>query len=118
MSQLTPRELEIIKAASRSAVEEMHHVCHFPEEERKGIHRIVDPDKNRVERLVEIADAANLTGIKSDGHAVIFTVGKQVTIIGEKAVGAVIISVLILTLVGLFLLFGWKPLIALFSQLK
>jgi len=99
-------------------MKEAGHICHFQEGRRKELYELTDKGKNRVKHLIEIADAANLVGIESDGHIVLFSVGRQVTVIGQKAVSAVIVTVLVATIIGIVFIIGWKPLLALFASLK
>ena len=115
---LNKREIAIIEATARAVMKEAGHICHFPEEERKELHELTDEGKSRVKHLVEIADAANLVGIETDGHIVLFSVGKQVTVIGQKAINAFIITILVLAVGGIVIAIGWKPLAAILSGLR
>lgn len=116
MNHLTERELEIVSATAKSVIAEAGHICHFPEDQRKSLHELVE--KDRIPHLVEIADTAEMVGIKADGHAVIFSVGKQVTIIGQKAISWVLITIGVMFVLGLIVIFGWKPLMAVLSAVK
>lgn len=117
-TELTKREHALIDAAAKSILDQVDHKCHFPEEQRRELHELTEPGKERVKHLVEIADSARLVGIKADGHTVIFSVGRQVTIIGQKAIGAVLITILVFTVLGIIVAVGWKPLCALLGVVK
>ena len=110
---LSNREIAMIETTARAVMAEAGHICHFEEDRRKELHELTDEGKQRVDRLIEIADSANLVGIKSDGHVVLFSVGKQVTVIGQKAISAIILTILTVTLIGIVIAIGWKPLCAL-----
>ncbi len=101
---LSERELEIVKETVAQVMKE--HPCFLSDHQQKVALEVLDEEKDRVEHLIQIADAARLVGIESDGHIVLFSVGKQVTIIGQKAIGKLLIGFLILSLFGLFFLFG------------
>jgi len=115
---LNKREIAIIEQTARAVMREAGHICHFPEDRRKELHELTDKGKDRVKHLIEIADAANLVGIETDGHIVLFSVGRQVTVIGQKAISAILISIGVFFVIGLVVLFGWKPLMALFAGLR
>lgn len=115
MPHLTERELELVRETAKVVMKEAGHMCHFDEVERKLAHECLDPSKDRIPHLIEIADAAKLVGIETDGHIVLFSVGKQVTIIGQNVVGRLLVGLLVIIAVGLVFLFGWKPLAAFFA---
>ena len=117
-AHLNPREIAIIEQTARAVMQEAGHICHFDAERRRELHELTDEGKDRVKHLIEIADAANLVGIESDGHIVLFSVGRQVTVIGQKAISAILITVLIFAVVGIVLAVGWRPLCALIAALK
>jgi len=105
---LSEREAELVEITALAVMKEAGHICHFPEKQRKGLHELTDEGKDRVKHLVEIADAANLVGIETDGHIVLFSVGRQVTIIGQKAIGMIIKWILILIAIAIIIIFGWR----------
>ena len=116
MPALTNRELQLVeevdKSAAEAAIKGMDHSCHFPEDQRRQLHKLTEDE--RVDHLCDIADSAKLVGIKSDGHVVLFSIGRQVTIVGQKAVGIAVGGFLLLVFaIVVFLVGGWKPLLVL-----
>lgn len=111
MVELTDRELELIRRTAHEVMESAGHICHYPEAERKGLHELADPEKGRIPKLVEMADAATVVGIDTRGHILVYSIGKGGTVIAENTLQNFIKYVLIFLCVAVAAVFLWKPVI-------
>lgn len=112
MAELTDRELELVRKTAHEVMQSAGHICHYPEDERKGLHELADPEKGRIPKLVEMADAASVVGIDARGHILIFSLGKGGIVVGQNTLQNAIKYLFIFICVAVAALFLWKPVIA------